>query len=152
MSFLKLPIDFPVIDSDSGIGKIILNQLDAPNDQIYTVSLDCPPDNRITPGLVNTLLKVLDVVEEIASKSAVLVTTSAIGKFYSNGLNLDKAWNACPEFHIDYWNPLIVRFLTFPIPTIAWMNGHTFAAGFILVMAHDYRIMSGKSAVEIVSG
>ncbi|KAG9006981.1 hypothetical protein FRB95_009954 [Tulasnella sp. JGI-2019a] len=143
MTSVQLPKDFPVADSDSGVGKITLNQLDAPNDQIYTISFNCPPDNRVTPGLVGTLLKVLDVVEEIAPKTAVLVTTSAIGKFYSNGLNLDKVMqHACPEFQSDYWNPLTVRLLTFPIPTIAWMNGHTFAAGFIFAMFHDYRVMS----------
>jgi enoyl-CoA hydratase/carnithine racemase len=33
------------------------------------------------------------------------------------------------------------RLLCFPVPTIAAINGHAFAGGFMLAFAHDYRIM-----------
>lgn len=36
--------------------------------------------------------------------------------------------------------------LEFPIPVIAAINGHAFAAGFTLAMASDYRIMKGSKA------
>ncbi|KAG8883001.1 hypothetical protein FRB97_007374 [Tulasnella sp. 331] len=143
MSPLKLPRVFPVAENE---GDLTLSRLDAPNDSIYVLSWECPPDNRITPSFVGTLLQVLDVVVEHVPRTAVLVTTSAISKFYCNGLNLAKVMiPACPEFQDKYWNPLTVRLLTFPIPTIAFMNGHTFAAGLILAMFHDYRVMpSGR--------
>lgn len=36
------------------------------------------------------------------------------------------------------------RLLTFPIPTIAAINGHAFAAAFAVAMGHDYRVMNGN--------
>jgi enoyl-CoA hydratase/carnithine racemase len=31
--------------------------------------------------------------------------------------------------------------MAFPVPTVAAMNGHAFAAGAMLALAHDYRVM-----------
>ncbi|KAG8992397.1 hypothetical protein FRB94_011629 [Tulasnella sp. JGI-2019a] len=141
MSALKLPRDF-LIDEPNNGGKFTLDQLAAPNDQIYTVSLNSPPENRITPKFVTTLIEILDVVERNIPRTAVLVSMSSIVKFYSNGFNLDSIAPAtCPEFPV-YWHKLLIRLLTLPIPTISYMNGHTFAAGFMLAMHQDYRVMS----------
>lgn len=87
MSSSKLPRVFPVSENE---GKLTLSRLDAPNDSIYVVSWDCPPDNRITPAFVEALLQVLDFVVEHVPRTAVLVTTSAISKFYCNGLNVSE--------------------------------------------------------------
>ncbi|KAG8858278.1 hypothetical protein FRB96_005409 [Tulasnella sp. 330] len=141
MSTLTLPKDFLIGDSTNS-GKFTLNQLDAPNQLIYTLSLNSPPENRITPTFVTTLLEVLDVVEHSIPHSAVLVSTSSIVKFYSNGFLLEAVgMDVCPQFP-TYWHKLLIRLLTLPIPTVAYMNGHTFAAGFMLAMFHDYRVMS----------
>jgi len=37
---------------------------------------------------------------------------------------------------------MLVRLLTFPIPTIAAINGHCYAGGFMLSLACDYRVMT----------
>ena len=36
---------------------------------------------------------------------------------------------------------VINSFLCLPIPTVALINGHAFAGGCLLALAHDYRIM-----------
>ena len=36
---------------------------------------------------------------------------------------------------------LMGRFITLPIPTICALNGHTFGAGFMFALSHDFRIM-----------
>ncbi|KAJ5675219.1 uncharacterized protein N7477_005153 [Penicillium maclennaniae] len=71
----------------------------------------------------------------------VVVTTSGIAKFYSNGLDLDLAMST--EGFLDQWLwKLFRRFLTYPMPTVCLLNGHAFAGGFMLAMYHDYRIQN----------
>ena len=81
------------------------------------------PPFLITPSFLKTFLHVLDIVEQGVPHSSVLITTSAIPKFYSNGFNLDLA-RATPGFPRDAWNKLQLRLLTFPMPLVALMNGH----------------------------
>ncbi|KAF8753464.1 ClpP crotonase [Rhizoctonia solani] len=51
-----------------------------------------------------------------------------------------------PGFMTGVLNPVISRLLAFPIPTVAALNGHTFAGGYLLALACDYRVMtSGKA-------
>lgn len=65
------------------------------------------------------------------------------------GLDLPKAMTS-HLFFPRVLNALLGRFLTFPIPTIAAINGHCFAGGFTLALAHDFRIMKqaeGKAQI-----
>lgn len=70
-----------------------------------------------------------------------VITTSGIGKFYSNGLDLDHATNT-PGFFPDSLYAMWHRFLTYPMPTIALINGHAFAGAFMTAMMQDYRVMN----------
>lgn len=36
---------------------------------------------------------------------------------------------------------VLKRLVSFPVPTIAAINGHAFGAGAIFAIAHDYRVM-----------
>lgn len=36
---------------------------------------------------------------------------------------------------------LLLKILTFPLPTMAAINGHSFAGGMLFAIAHDFRIM-----------
>lgn len=51
----------------------------------------------------------------------------------------------CLNDESDVFNPLITRLLLFPIPTIAAITGHAFAAGWVLALTCDYRIMMDGS-------
>ena len=70
-----------------------------------------------------------------------VITTSGIEKFYSNGLDLEHA-SFTPHFFPDNLYALWRRLLTYPMPTIALLNGHAFAGALMLAMMHDYRIMN----------
>ncbi|TVY73156.1 Peroxisomal enoyl-CoA delta isomerase, partial [Lachnellula suecica] len=87
-----------------------------------------------------SIILALDILEA-EYPPGVLITTSGIQKFYSNGLDLEHASNTKGFFH-DSMFGLFKRLLTYPMPTVALVNGHAFAGGFMLAMYHDYRIFN----------
>ncbi|KAL6693296.1 ClpP/crotonase-like domain-containing protein [Trichoderma pleuroticola] len=109
-----------------------------PQPAIYLLTFHSPPDNRLTTVVCKALLAALDLLESGGHPPGVLITTSAIPKFYSNGLDLQHAIDTPGFWALFYsvWN----RLLTFPMPTLALLNGHTYAGGLMLAMAHDYRL------------
>ena len=99
-------------------------------------------ENRFHPDLLAALQRALDEVEA-ADGGAALVTTGE-GKFYSNGLALDAiAGKGGAEIaaYLDTVHRLFARVLGFPRVTVAAVNGHAFAGGGMLALAHDFRVM-----------
>jgi Delta3-Delta2-enoyl-CoA isomerase len=100
-------------------------------------------ENRLNPTFISAMNEALDAVEKSEGPAA-LVTVGGEEKFYSNGLDL--AWlggdglSEAPQF-IDSVLKLLARMLAFPVPTAAAMNGHSFAAGAMFALAHDFRVM-----------
>ena len=98
-------------------------------------------ENRLDPAFVARLDAALDALEQAPGPKA-LVTTGS-GKAYSLGLDLP--WiESNPEqasTFIGSVQRLIGRLLVLPVPTVAALNGHTFAAGAMLAAAHDVRVM-----------
>ncbi|MFD7842977.1 enoyl-CoA hydratase-related protein [Nocardia sp. NPDC059764] len=97
-------------------------------------------ENRFSPDFLTSLGDHLDTV--IADGAHALVTTAS-GKFYSNGLDLDWLSNngERAEWYVAQVQSLLARVLTFPLPTAAALPGHAFGAGAMLALAHDYRVM-----------
>ena len=97
-------------------------------------------ENRFNRDFVDAVNAALDEVEKSTGPAA-LVTTGE-GKFYSNGLDL--AWMTAqadaPAFVHDV-EGVFARVLALPMITAAAINGHAFAAGAMLALAHDYRVM-----------
>lgn len=98
-------------------------------------------ENRFSPGLLDEIDKALDALEATDGPAA-LVTTGT-GKFYSNGLDLD--WLSANADRLEPYlgrvHGLFARLLTLPMPTVAALNGHAFAAGAMLAVAHDHLVM-----------
>jgi enoyl-CoA hydratase/carnithine racemase len=98
-------------------------------------------ENRFHPDWLSAVGAALDEVERADGPRA-LVTT-ATGKFFSNGLDLD--WLiAHPDQHEHYVrdvHALLARVLALPVITVAALQGHAFAAGAMLSLAHDLRVM-----------
>ncbi len=98
-------------------------------------------ENRFHPDWLVEIASLLD--EVAASEGPAALVTTATGKFYSNGLDLD--WLTS---HADSWQSyvadvhgLFARVLTLPMVTVAALPGHTFAAGAMLAVAQDRRFM-----------
>lgn len=98
-------------------------------------------ENRFNPEWVSGVNDALDVVESGEAQRALVL--SASGKIWSNGLDLE--WFAAnldqvPDFMVDV-HGLLARMLGLGVPTIAAIQGHCFAAGAMLAIGADERIM-----------
>lgn len=79
----------PIAPVDGHAGGALTATQPAPG--VYVLAWASPPDNRITTPFVRALLAALDALEHGGFAPGVVVTTSAVEKFYSNGLDLDHA-------------------------------------------------------------
>jgi enoyl-CoA hydratase/carnithine racemase len=97
-------------------------------------------ENRFTPEWLDDVERLLGEVE--ATQPRALVTT-ATGKFFSNGLDLDRLGQDPGGLapYVRRVHGLFARILAFPAPTVAAIQGHVFAAGAMLALAHDWRVM-----------
>ncbi|WP_078283067.1 enoyl-CoA hydratase-related protein [Mycobacteroides franklinii] len=98
-----------------------------------------PDENRFSPDWLDTVNGLLD---DVLTQAQALVTVGT-GKFYSNGLDLDwlMSHGDRADWYVGRVQALFSRVLTFPLPTVAAVNGHAFGAGAMLAVAHDYRVM-----------
>jgi len=98
-------------------------------------------ENRFHPDWITAVNTALDEVEGTAGPRALV--TSATGKFFSNGLDVE--WlGAHPDelgSYIADVQHLLARVLTLPVPSVAAVQGHNFGAGAMLALAHDFRVM-----------
>ncbi|GLU50239.1 enoyl-CoA hydratase/isomerase family protein [Nocardiopsis ansamitocini] len=110
------------------------------HDDVFVLDLG-DTENRLHPDWVVSVDTMLDEVERAEGPRA-LVTT-ARGKFYSTGLDLD--WLlAHPEQHPAYVlsvHRLLARMLSLPVITVAALQGHAFGGGAMFSLAHDFRVM-----------
>ena len=83
-----------------------------PFPRIYLLTFESPPDNRLTPSFCKSFLLALDILDHRFPKG-VVVTTSGIPKFYSNGLDYESAVKDGQEFWGGSLYPLWRRLLTY---------------------------------------
>ncbi len=98
-------------------------------------------ENRFNNDSLGAIERCLDEVQAAPAPRALVTTAS--GKIWSNGLDLE--WMAANQELIGEFVPrlheLLARMLELDVPSIAAMQGHTFAAGAMLALAHDQRVM-----------
>ena len=109
-------------------------------DDVFLLDLG-DDENRFHPDWIASVDAALDEVES-ADGARALVTT-ATGKFYSGGLDLE--WLSSNTDRLQGYvvsvHELFARVLSLPAITVAALQGHTFAAGAMLSLAHDFRVM-----------
>ena len=110
------------------------------NDDIFTLDLG-DGENRFTREWMTEISDALDEVDGAEGPRALL--TVASGKFWSNGLDLDWLTSNVDQAgpYVEQVHGLFVRTLSTKVPSIAVLQCHTFAAGALLALAHDVRIM-----------
>ena len=109
-------------------------------DDVFVLDLG-ETENRFHPDWLASVEDHLSVVEQAEGPRA-LVTT-ATGRFFSNGLDLDWLGGHGDQMaaYIARVQQLFARVLALPVVTVAALQGHTFAAGAMLALAHDHRVM-----------
>jgi enoyl-CoA hydratase/carnithine racemase len=98
-------------------------------------------ENRFNPDWMSAVSDLVD--EAAAAPSPRALVTTASGKFWSNGLDLE--WLGQNQDQIEPFvnqvHELFAKMLAAPMPTVAAIQGHCFAAGAMLALAHDWRLM-----------
>lgn len=102
------------IPIQSSNGSIVCTNPDPQTKNIYLLTFSSPKDNRLTPAFIDALLLALDVIEHRFARG-VVITTSGIEKFYSNGLDLALALST-DGFFENWLYKLFRRFITYMSP------------------------------------
>jgi enoyl-CoA hydratase/carnithine racemase len=96
-------------------------------------------ENRFNRDLVDGLNGALDQLER--DGAAALVTTAS-GKIWSNGLDLDwMASSGAGAGFVRDMQRVFARVLLLPVPTVAAITGHCYAGGAMFALAHEVRVM-----------
>ncbi|CAA7410230.1 unnamed protein product [Spirodela intermedia] len=130
--------------------------------RVYVLTLTGDGEHRLNLALIDGLRAALSRVRtEIAAepRGGFALVTTAEGKFFSNGFDL--AWSLAAgspagsrkrlEQLVSMFSPVVADLMAMPLPTIAAVNGHAAAAGFMLALSHDYIFMRKDRGVLYMS-
>lgn len=104
-------------------------------------------ENRFNPESITAFHTALDTVENDTGATALIVQSSH-EKIWCNGLDVNwlmteiqASGEGALNAYLSKVYTLFRRVLTFPMPTVACINGHAFGAGAFLSFALDMRFM-----------
>lgn len=92
----------------------------SPADRVYLLTFTSAPDNRLTSAFIDAFLLSLDLIEELYPKG-IVITTSGIPKFYSNGLDLEHVLRTL-DFFETKMNKICDRLLTYASTSISHLQ------------------------------
>jgi len=114
-------------------------------DGVGIMTMGYQSENRFNPDFLRAMMDGLDEAEKDPEIRAIVVT-GGDPKFFSNGLDLD--WLTANGDDMDkvlgylkLVNDMFKRWTLYPKPTVAALNGHTFAAGLFMAAHIDFRFM-----------
>src|ERR1700709_1419282 len=98
-------------------------------------------ENRFNFDSIAGIVSLIDQVDAAPGEKALV--TVASGKFWSNGLDLD--WMLANKIELADLvvavQEMFARVMEAAYPTVAVIQGHCYAAGGMLALAHDVRFM-----------
>lgn len=119
-----------------GVGRVELTR----HGPAVLVTLERPPVNALTLPYLREISATLGRIAE--GDAAALVLTGA-GTTFSAGLDLREVpsyGKAQQTELVDALNETLLQLYSFPVPTVAAMNGHAVAGGLLFALCCDYRI------------
>ncbi|HWP67200.1 MAG TPA: enoyl-CoA hydratase/isomerase family protein [Candidatus Limnocylindria bacterium] len=107
---------------------------------VRVLALDRPPANAIDELLLTELAVALNEAQADPAVRALAVTGT--GRFFSGGFDLaaPRRDAAAARQMQRLYRDVHAELLGFPKPTLAAVNGHAIAGGFVLALACDYRL------------
>ena len=101
------------------------------------------PENRFSPDWIDAVHARLDEIEESAAGGPAALVVTATGKFFTNGLDVMHVLSdiAGLPAYLDRAHTIFSRLLTFPMTTVAAINGHAFGAGAMVALSCDFAVM-----------
>ena len=116
---------------------------DENTEKVGTLILNSGSGNPLTPELIKELDKKIEEIEKSPPK--VLILHGGDGKIFSGGFSLPHifAWERkqMDDFFGEFTKAL-TRLITLKCPTLSAVNGHAVAAGFILTLGTDLRVLT----------
>ncbi len=109
-------------------------------DGVSVLTLDRPPANAIDETLLADLAAAVDAAAADDGVRAVVLTGA--GAFFSAGFDFaaPRRDEAAERTLYALYRDAHLKLLTIPKPTVAMVNGHAVAGGFVLALACDYRL------------
>jgi enoyl-CoA hydratase/carnithine racemase len=122
------------------VGNIAVMPTLSREDDIWTLDLG-DTENRFHPDWLVAAMAALGEIENADGPRGLVL--SAHGKFFSNGLDLEWLMAHGDQLgeYVGSVQALLARVLALPVPSVAAIQGHCFAAGAMLALACDFRIM-----------
>ncbi len=119
---------------------------------VHLITMTAEP-NTVQPDFLDAMHGALDEVDAACTGAGALVLTGT-AKSFNVGLDVPVVTSlegdAAKRFSTEIMR-LMKRLLVGPVPTVAALNGHAFAAGAFLALACDFRVMRGDRGWFCVS-
>lgn len=120
-------------------------EVTSPDSIVYIITMQKPPENRITVPFAQTLISALRYIETTIGpdKPGCVIIQGSDTKFWCTGVDMEESMRN-PFASTDGFYPLVAALLDYPFPTIALLNGHTFGGAGPLSLSCDYRVMNSE--------
>lgn len=121
------------------------------NDRVATITIDRPPANALSSGLLKELSAVLDEIE--CNDEIRVVLIHGDGRFFSAGADIKEftTIDTSKEFSnlSTYGQELFERMETFPKPMIAAIHGAALGGGLELAMGCHFRLVAENAKLGL---
>ncbi|EPY23673.1 3,2-trans-enoyl-CoA isomerase, mitochondrial [Strigomonas culicis] len=120
---------------------------ESPLEKVFILEMNNPKANVLSPDFISAFLSQINTLcDPDKERSRGIILTSAVTGIFSGGLDINELFNNQEQGRFaHYWNQfqqLFTTIHTLPIPLMAAINGHAAAAGCIISLACDYRVMA----------
>lgn len=135
-------------------GLVIVRE--SPIDNVVILEMNNGSANVLTPEFMSAFLnKLSDLCDPDKSKCSGIILTSTKSGVFSAGLDLNElSTNLSQDRFAHYWSQFQKLFTTLhalPIPLVSAINGHAAAAGCIVALASDYRVMARRHPTKLTN-